>query len=546
MTAPARITADVYSPDGATLVSSIDLPDKAAFRDEVSQRGNANFRAKLLDAADIVADSIVKFSWLGAVRFGCVINAENCELVADGDNKRWVEFNNQLGLLSLFDQATIQPEYGLGRRSGDTRNCGYMSKLGAWLISGDWLLPEYVTYSDETGPRHNHPPELKPATGAPEPAWIAATPGPDTTVATGTKNWFRYPFTLADDVNTRVVYATDNYGNAYFDGEQTGTANMNDAWAWLNAVSFDQFMVAGDHVLGFDVENAPSEAGHTFNPIGLICTVYTLDNKGEPDGVLFTSNPVDYPDWRVSKVKPGWHKGYAAKTFIDEAQARDVFGASLLTPTFTDTEDSNGDPWDDEVDQYAFGIATTSLTDVLIALAESGINFHVNAATMELDAFNRKGTDLYDSVEYKLGDHPDGDGSLISYPYDWVTARATSIDVHLEDGTWLKVEDATAIADPTIGRREVGYTLGTAPNADAAQTFALQQLAESASERLQVTAKASVQMGPQFYLDHDLGDSVKLPGRRNSGNIKGRGLAVTVAQTADRAEVSVDYMQDAS
>jgi hypothetical protein len=527
---PDTIDAYLYDPTGQTQIAFLFTADAHTYRDEVSQRGSAGIRIPLDDAGPVDFGGIVKFVWRGQVRFGCRLNSEGIQFGKDG--RKWVAFDNQPGLLSLLDQAFIEPEYGLKRTSSSDRHFGYMSADGPWRIASDWHTPRSVPWGQVGGRHFALPVGFTTADN-----WIARS-SPNTGVSASTQNWFICTFTLPATIDVKILAAGDNFLEMFMDGEQILAVDRSNYFAWRTASEIPIRLTAGTHRWAARVENTvpiPAFAG-TPNPVGFIANMRKVDK----DGAVIAGGPVvqtNTTDWIVTDVQPGFRRAQVAKLLIEEAQARDVPGATSLRIGFTDTHDSDGQPFTDTPDEYSFAIGTISLADVVSQLGESHINFRVDPATMTLNAYDRMGADISASQTLALGEG----GGVIAYDVIASSARSTVLLTQLADGTWQETTDAAGLA--AVGRIETGVSLGSASTPATAASLAAAQLAESAHVQIGVTCQTSTVQGPQPYRDYNFGDSLTVPGRRGS-TMKGRYLAVTVKKVDGAVETYPEFVED--
>src|SRR5690606_33451471 len=98
--------------------------------------------------------------------------------------------------------------------------------------------------------------------------------------------------------------------------------------------------------------------------------------------------------WKVlpyPEEPPGWTIGDIILTLMQEAIDRGVTSLSMLTPTFTGSVDSNGDPWEDKLD-WSFRIGD-KLYNVIEKAEELLCDIWVDPDTLELHAVKERGVD---------------------------------------------------------------------------------------------------------------------------------------------------------
>lgn len=525
--------AHLYDPTGQTLLSNLTLARGIKWQHILSQRGSGSLEVPLDDPATaLITDrSIIKFSWKGAIRFGIRVKSEQCQLAVDG--RRWLRLESQPGLLSLLGDAVVYPEYGLNRISKPQRNFGFMSIDGPWKIDTDWITPEGYAWADEVTIRAGYPREFKAA----NPYWIGAV-DPSTPIPGGDIHYFRQDFNVVAAVEVKIMATGDNWMTLYLDGEEIIPPDPGRPLSWRYAYEATVLLAAGDHVIAAKVENARVTSG-VDSPLGFICVVYTLTSAGEIDTILLKS---DLPHWYAhdGEPEPGWPRAIVVKKLVEEAQDRGCVGPLALTVGYTDTDDSDSEPWTD-YGQYAFPVGTLGCDEVASQLGESLVDFDVDAATMTLHAYNRKGSDLSGSVELLLGDD---DGSLKSHQTTKATARFTNVLMQARGGAWTEVEDAAGIA--AEGRFEVGLSVGSASTDYTSAQIARALLDESAAALVTVDSQSSVLVGAIPYVDYGLGDTITVPNHRNDGTIPARVLGITVDGSAEVAQAYPTLVHDRS
>lgn len=530
--------AHLYDTNGQDFITDLPTARGITWQHELSREGAGSFEIPLAHAAGIVAHSIVKFSWHGAIRFAVRIMSETCALAVDGT--LWLKFDNQPGLVSLLADAVVFPESGLIRKSASSRTFGYMSKDGPWRETSEWVVPQ----SRPFGPSSSHfnlPADI--ALTDPAAKWIAFS-DPADSVPSYTVNYFRAAFYVSDATDALLVVSGDNFLEMYLDGDQLVATDLTQPQAWFNAQQVPLRLAEGWHLFAARVENSVPDGvpTGTNNPIALIATLRRVDGTGTLVGppMLHT----DTASWIVSggDPEPGWSRGFVLATLVGEAQDRGVLGPSLLGMDFDVDVDSDGESWTDR-GEYTFSVGTTGMSDVAAQLSESILDVDVEPVTMTLQAWNRRGSDLSATVRLKLG-NPTGDGSLIEYETTRATSRFTSVLNQVADGSWHVVDDAGGV--DTVGRIETGLAFGSTNSAGTAAHMAGSLLAESAQAQVSVTGQPSALIGAVPYVDYSLGDSITVPGHRGVGTMRVRVLSITVDGSAEPVRAWPEFVQDLS
>lgn len=111
-----------------------------------------------------------------------------------------------------------------------------------------------------------------------------------------------------------------------------------------------------------------------------------LDAANAANAAGITWKVMPYP----AKV-PGWTPGGILLKLLQEAAARGVRMASLLTPNFTALVDSEGEAWSEPID-WTFAVGE-SLASVVSKLEEVACDVWIDPDTYQLNVVNKRGTD---------------------------------------------------------------------------------------------------------------------------------------------------------
>jgi hypothetical protein len=524
------IGAAVYAPDGVTWLANVSELIGPKWRDELSKTGAADLALPLTDpaAAHMADRSIVKYAWRGRTRFGALVSAENCSHAVDG--QVMLSVNGARGLLALLADGGVLPDGGLQDDSPATRYVGFMSARAAWYRRSDWVRPVGYRMSNDTTHRVGLPAEML----KDNPWWIAPPPGPAASQPAGAIVYYRREFTTTAPITLEAVLTGDNALTFYVDGQQLINPNFSTIpFTWRQVYTVQFTLQPGAHVMAAKIENVKGVGG---NPLGLVGNIYLLNNKGERIGLW---GQTDLTHWWASSQPVGWFPAQILHQLMLEAQADGTAGPSALHLGFTPLTDSAGVAWSgDRQDIYALDVGKP-LDQVASALTESGMDVAVDAQSMTLNAWTRRGHDLSGSVALALGD---AGGNLIGFDTSKSSTRATVATAQLQDGTWLTVTDTAGVA--AVGRIRVFVSLGSATSPAAAEATLRQMLATSATPTVTSTADLDPTSGPQLYRAVNLGDSVSTPGHREVGTIKQRVLAVTVDGAADIVKTSLELAVD--
>jgi hypothetical protein len=526
-----EIGAAVYDQDGVTWRANIRKLFAPKWRDEQSKNGNASFSVYLDDpAAQYLTDrAIVKFRWRGGTPFGGRISGEQCTHAVVADQ---VKLDYSIpGLLSILSDGAVLPDGGLRKDSPSTRFIGFMSPRAEWYHGPDWVRPQGVPLSADTTVRRNNPPELV----ASNPMYIAPPPGPEATQAAGTVAYYRRELPSNPVAETvKLICSGDNYVTVYVDGVMVVSPDYSQPNNWKQAYTPTFVLQPGKHVVAVKVENAARTTGA--NPLGFVGTAYFLNDAGEQAGVFFKT---DTTHWWSSSQPVGWFPAQILHHEVLEAQADGAQGPSTLTLGFTPYIDSDGVPWSgDRIEAYALDVGKP-LDQLATALTEFGMDVDVQAEPMVLDARNRRGLDVSATVTLTV----DEGGNLVRYDTSRASTRFNVATAQLQDGTWLTVEDADAIA-AMGGKVRAFVSLGSVTSPTAAAKILQQLLATAASPTVTSTAQLTVGRGPQLYRDVHNGYSVTTMDHREVGTIKQRVLVSVVDGSGPIVKTEVEMAVD--
>lgn len=540
------IHLSVTSADGLTDLGALTNARNIQWQEALNHPGSVTFEVPMDDAATalLVDRRIVKCAWFrdstNVASFACRIQGEAVQIAADGN--RWLRFENMPGLMSLLSDAVVYPEYGYTgtgiekRVTSPDRHAGYMSASGgAWYRSADWVAPP-TPRTWGTGAHGKKPAGFK--AFDPTAQWISPY-DPDVSQTASAVSYGRGAFYASDPMDVRIMYAFDDYGDLWVDGQQVVTADRTQHNQWVTDQTVDVRVSAGEHVVAFYNSNAPYVSGHD-NPVAAILSVRQLDSKGNPTGSpLLNTNATD---WQVNDGtnEPAYRKAQILLRFFAEAADRGVLGITTLNHGWTDTDDSNGSAWSD-LAAFVFPIATTTLLDIALQLCEQGMDARTDASTMTLKLYKRLGTDRSGSVALTPGD---AGGTLKSYALQKTPVQYTSVLTQLSTGEWVVTSDAGQVS--SVGLIESGVSLGTVSSASSAATVANRQLETAAYPAVGIEIETAMSGGPIPYVDYDLGDTITVPGLRNSGTMKARVMAITVDWSEENVRVWPEVLEDRS
>lgn len=398
MTAPrpgAGFQAEVYSYDNPTGLPIEILPRRQGLTslEEIKNVGGGSVIVSKNDPnvqafpALLDYQNLVKIRHDGRVIGSFITQNKKNVVVSAGERREESVLLSGEGIRAWLRQAVVHPYGGLRADSATSRRFSFTSERGSWYKTADWINAsnsQKYNMDPNDGPWNTAPaywPDV------PEVWWIWGTPlvlneqGKYGNPA----GWcyFRYEFTVPAGTSGRhsLFAAADNFGRVYLDGEQIIEINE-----WSNTMRSDFTLAPGDHVLAFEVEN--QDFAVPSNPGGLIAALFR-------DNILLTATGgLDDVHWKVNAYPnqaPGWTPGEIMMTLLGEAEARGVRFPTWIVPTFTETTDSNGQPWGATLD-WVFDIGT-ELIDVVSQLEEVGVDIWFDPDTFEMHMAPTRGAE---------------------------------------------------------------------------------------------------------------------------------------------------------
>lgn len=515
LVASPKPTLALYDETGQIKIRNLTKAVGIQWGDIVSNTGSVSFANPVPDCGDMHEGRIVKLFVRGHAPVGARLKKWSTEWVYNGLTYR--EYDTLPGLLDMWARTVLFPEFPLSRRTtGDQRNFGpmelYVSPTSSpWYVPANWSYAVGARWSDAPDTKHRQPPGLD----GPNPYWIAAT-SPFTDAPNDETDWLIREFTTYSDFPYTIYTTADDYLTLYLDGEQIVTPDQQNAQSQFILVSVSGLLQKGKHKIAAKVSNASYNNNH--NPVGFIFALVKMDAKGNP----VKGPPVLISDknWRATKTNPGRNRASVVLRAHAEGAARGVRGCQYLGVSWTGTRDSAGQAWTDK-GIYDFPIGQMGLADIAIQQAEADFDFRAHPLTMKVDAYKRLGSDK--SATVKLNYRSAG-GGLISYRETINTDHPNRALIHLNDGTWVKKEDAAGIA--VDGPVEIGVALGSTPDDDTASEVFAAAFADSSNPTQSFVIEISSVSGVQPYLDFFPGDSIGAPDPHNGGFLKIRVLGI--------------------
>ena len=253
------------------------------------------------------------------------------------------------------------------------------------------------------------------------------------------------------------------------------------------------------------------------NTAGFILTGLEVNSNGKETDVVVRTNT----NWQVSSIEPYWRPAMILKHLIDEADARGVYRFGGYTFGYSISAPTSGS-WTTEVDLTLK--VGASLSTVFEDMVDLGHDFWVNPSTLEISAWESRGTDRSATVLLDTG------VNLVNYTTQIERPLKTVALVRTKDG-WLRAADNT-LRDAN-GWREVFLEYGNTRSEDVARRNAQRHLRRTG--KTQVVASGvdvAVVSGATPYVDFDVADVVSVPSATGDGTLaKARVLSISLSET---------------
>lgn len=392
VTAGISLRGELYS-------DPLETATEISFRAEREDIGAGSCNVALDDPriGDCVVGNWVHILVDGLTRETFEITQINEIDVADANGSSRVVKLSGPGPAIDFQRTIVYPENGVGKRPRSTERKFDFSS--AWLDDSSWTPSVYPTLTigsavvDVWG-------RYGPPVGWPDPLagwiWSRFENVAFHEMPVGVC-YFRRHFTLDEDKILAIYVSADDGFELYLDNVLLLTGEPDPGASWENTYRRLIKCSSGDHILAVRAENY--ERGWTdnmFNIAGLAVTVFGLNSTAEDLGVgnflfhtgLMPGSPDPVPDGFICldypTTPPGFTIGRMLNILRYEANAygypfKDWFFS------FTDDEDSAGNPWDETNLTPTLQVGSTVL-DFLRQMEDYAV-WRVNGPTRTLDVF---------------------------------------------------------------------------------------------------------------------------------------------------------------
>lgn len=331
------------------------------------------------------------------------------------------------------------------------------------------------------------------------------------TIAARVRNsrpWTRYDLEVAKDTD-RV----DCSGHGLANGTQVRVVNKSGAAGlakgdvyYVRQKNDNSFKLAtnnnDDDIVNVTSDGRVDLALKVDNTAGFILTGLDVDEDGKEGDVVVRSGTA----WSVSSTEPFWRPAMIVRQLAEEAADRGVFRFDRLTYSFDDTAPTEGS-WTTEVD-LTLKVGSTLLT-ILDDMVDLGNDLWLNPATMELDAWESRGTDVSSSVLLETG------VNLMRYTTTVERPLKTVALVRTKTG-WLRAADDDLRT--TNGWREVFLEYGNTSSDDTARRNARRVLGRTGKTQVVAAGvEVAITTGATPFVNFDVGDVVSVVNAAGEG-----------------------------
>lgn len=387
------------------------------------------------------------------------------------------------GLRSLLLRAVVFPEMvRWDTNTEDARLFGWMSAASAyWYDAGDWsAVASYGILVSGQWPSSAHPRKIT----------------VDLTPAINDEFLVRSTFTTTSAGHVKIYWLGDDATVVYLNSKHLADNGPSGD----GAVTHIQNVVlpAGTHTIAASFTNL------FFDEAKFCCAITKVNSDGSETLIRQT----DTTHWLGKKIiggnYPGWTAAGIFLKLLDEAQTLGVEGLGWLTPDFTATLDSNGDPWPTIEDAKGFEIGTTTLADALTQLEELAFDLRI-LADGTVQAFIEQGEDVSADVRLQK------DANLLGLTYQGTPVVATKALVRAVAG-WTLITDSTGVTN--YGIRYIGITSGNSGSIAQGARLGARALRDMAHSRYVYTATFRAATDAVPFLDFKVGDTITCLNRK--------------------------------
>lgn len=334
----------------------------------------------------ITYGDFVRFDLDGTPDFLMLVEAIDTVAIAPNEEVDEVTTITGRGSLAQWEQAIVLPPNGVdGQPFTETRVFDWgAAELDIDPATTDWDAAVELTQVGQ-GSEGEPPPEfpvrwLQYPLGWSDPTgyWVwnqAAGAGPAMPAGT---SYFARDVTIPSDGYYAVYMAADNRYVLKIDGvliDSFDDESSQEGYQFTRRA--DLYLTAGTHRIAAKVTNDSAT-----ELAGFVSALWSVDSERNDDTLILradtTWSAIGYRD-----IPPGFTAGHVIRILLEEAQANGALTGWSLD--FTDTLDSNGAAWTDDI-AFSFRVGM-DLLSVLRQLGSSDIDFIAAPDTLTLHAY---------------------------------------------------------------------------------------------------------------------------------------------------------------
>lgn len=512
----------VYDHTGTNLLhtfahgSVLDLK----WSDEVGGGGSCSFSVPLalMPSEDLLDDCVVK---IALVRGGVATEVAAYAIRGNSRNHTVgagkVDVQGESLLAAWGRDAVIRPESSgadMPRAAGEERGLSWVASMYDPATDPDepWDLLDATTGRSASSPTS-------------DPAWPSGTGAEWITVSNasqGNRKLLRAWLTVTTKTQVRAYFRGDEAATVWLAGEAIiATDDIETGKQTTHKV--DRFLQAGTWAVAIDtITHVTIDGGDGVDPVQL--AICSLDANGDIASWLLVTGANGWVATRrqitgAGSAPPGPSAGAILLQLADEAAARGVTTWAGITTDFTGALDSDGVAWpgaEERIARYAFDTYGT----LIEGLGEIACDCRITPGLV-LQARGFEGDDKTASVTIVHREN-------VTEEIEARRAVAgTCCDALTADG-WI-----TNAVTSSVGRREYGLSLGTAPSLSQGQRIVTADLAETSVAHLTGSIGFITQAGCQPYGagadGFAPGDTVTVS--RDSGTVERRVLSLSASGT---------------
>lgn len=368
---------DIYEPDNTELVTVIDEPSAADVTRERDDDGSGTFAIRTTHpaVAECTEGRLARFYLNGRLRFtGRLGPFEDARVVESGDAAGALVSFTTPGHKSVLNGAAIGPAEGTQHfQQVQSRVFGWMSPI---VDPGEWEAPTYAGAVYEVG--QERPKAYPDAFGG--------------KFEVGARRYFQRQFTILTTLCFVPYLSAHQHFNLYVNETPIGSGATSPNTSRGETYRGPLILEPGTHTIA-------AMASRTLDAIAddswFTLTAWYSALSGTTGslnintflfhtGYLPSTTTID-PAWISSAVPLGPTPGRLVRKWIEDAQGRGEI--PQVTLGFTDTEDSNGNPWTERVDEMVVQVGS-SIGSNLATLDQTYTTSRMAPDSNELQLFN--------------------------------------------------------------------------------------------------------------------------------------------------------------